>query len=52
MFLDDTTLTQITRLFKIIDKDCNGQIDMDDFRVTEGGMTGEQWEKWTEVNYV
>ena len=52
VFLEDDTMTQITRLFKIVDKDCNGQIDMDDFKLAEGGMTGDQWQKWTEVRPV
>lgn len=49
VFLDDDTMTQITRLFKIVDKDCNGQIDMEDFKLDQGRMTGDQWQKWTEL---
>ena len=48
VFLDDESVTQITRLFKIIDKDCNGQLDMNDFKL-RGQFTGTSWQKWTEV---
>lgn len=48
VFLDDESLTQITRLFKIIDTDCNGRLDMDDFKL-RGELTGAQWKKWVEV---
>ena len=49
VFLDDESLTQITRLFKIIDRDCNGRLDMDDFKL-RGELTGAQWKKWVEVS--
>ena len=48
VFLDEESLTQITRLFKIIDTDCNGRLDMDDFKL-RGEWTGAQWKKWVEV---
>ena len=48
VFLDDESLTQITRLFKIIDRDCNGRLDMEDFKL-RGQLTGDQWKKWVEL---
>ena len=49
MFLNEESLTQITRLFKIVDTDCNGRLDMDDFKL-QGEWTGAQWKKWVEVS--
>ena len=46
--LSEESIDQITRLFKIIDRNHDGTLDTKDFSLVHD-KTGEQFKKWTEV---
>lgn len=48
VYLDEESTTQITRLFKIIDTNSDGCVDISDFTLN-GVLTGPLVEKWREV---
>ena len=52
IFLSEESNDQITRLFKIIDKNNDGQLDVKDFHLTQGGIPSTQLKKWSEVDRV